>query len=463
MPISLKVLTPRSSEVGKIKCGGTEPKKRQTKDGEREWQLPQKYDHFVVTTTVRDSKTQNFLRDDALMSKLPKDDDKQCREVPIVLDSDMIDEVFPTSLACYTGKLLYCRGDGSGKDAATRYEIKGGRRTGVSKTVDCTCSYLTDPTREGPVCKPHGTLWCTIVAGDETRIGGKHAFRTTSWNSIRAIKSGLEQIQKMVGTIVGIPLWLVIRPHLTQTRDGRTQKIYVVHIELRTKDLMSLQRHAIETAKNRIAVTQLAGHSVRLGLPAPAGPQETAAEQAHVQQEWHPEGRDEDLPDEEEEDEVVYDAETGEVLDAEATPRGKSGEYPAAGGSEEPPSKKTTDTALPAIGADDALKGADTDPPEPEGTELRQRVMRALDAVIRLKGHDPREQKWRKLHFAEASREALGGTEVTWRLATTRDLEAIDDLLVGVLERAPLPIDEPPQEKSGRSDPQQQSLVEEEL
>jgi len=455
MPISLKVLTPRSSEVGKLKIGGTEPRQRQTKDGERTWQLPQKYDHFVVTTTVRDPRTKNFLRDEVLMAKLPKDDDKQCREVPIVLNSDILEEVFPTSLACYTGKLLHCRGDGSGKDAATRYEIKGGKRTGVSKKIDCTCSYLTDPSRDGPVCKPHGTLWFTIVAGDETRIGGKHAFRTTSWNSIRAIKSGLEEIQKMVGTIVGIPLWLVIRPHLTQTRDGRQQQIYVVHVELRTKDLMGLQRHAIETAKNRIAVTQLAGHPVRLGLPAPAGPQETLEEQARVQQEWHPEIREEDLPEDEEDEVIDYDPETGEVLDGSTT-RAKSGEYPAVGGEAEPvvekPSQRQTDTALPAVGDETVVEviSAATDP-EPDGSALRRRLGSHLDQVLRIKSKDPTDQRWRKLLFAEACRESLGGREVVWKQATTDELEKIDDYLIGIIERAP--VSEKP------SEGQQQRLV----
>jgi hypothetical protein len=458
MPISLKVLTPRSGELGKVKIGGTRPEKRKTKDGDREWQLPQKYDHFIVTTTVRDQKTQNFLRDEALMAKLPKDEDKQCREIQIVLDSDIIEEVFPTSLACYAGKQLFCKGDGSGENGATRYEInKNGTRSGKTKQVHCTCSYLTEPSREGPVCKPHGTLWMTIVAGDETRLGGKHAFRTTSWNSIRSIRSGLDQIQKMVGTIVGIPLWLVIRPHLTQTRDGRTQKIYVVHVELRTKNLMSLQRHAIETAKNRIAVTQLAGHPVHLGLPAPAGPQESRAEQAQVQQEWHPDAGDSDLPEDEEDEVIDYDPETGEVLGEPPTePRNKSGEYEAVGETPDKPSQRKTDTALPAVGADDVPfeeVSPSTTKPEPEGSELRLRVARTLDGVVRLRGKDARDQKWRKLVFAEACRAALAGREVGWKLASAADLEAVEDHLVGLLERAPLPLDEKP------SEPEQQSLV----
>jgi len=316
MPIHSSVLTARLAEAGKVKIGRL-GEARAKQSGEGTYRQPERLNYFIVTKTVRKGNDDNFIEDTALMAELPTDKDEKIRQIPILLDSDLIEEVFPTSLACYAGRALHCRGTGFG--TATRWEIKGGRQTGLTRPVACTCPYLTDPNSK-LVCKPHGTLWFTIVAGEETRLGVRHSFRTTSWNSIRAIQSALETIQKTVGTIVGIPLIMVVRPTLTRTRDGGTRTIQVVHVELRTKDLLALQRHAIEAAKGRHTVAAIAGRPLHLALPQPAGPQETATEQAEIQQEWHPE---EEPEDEGEEGDLEpgkdFDAKTGEIFDVPFT------------------------------------------------------------------------------------------------------------------------------------------------
>src|SRR6266545_2769255 len=205
MPISPNVLFERQASAGRVKIGRLSDKEVQKRSGRGSFRPPQKLTYFLVTKNVRGTTDENFVVDTALMKKLEPyaDEDGRLRRLPIMLDRDDIDEVFPTTLASYVGKSLSCRGTGEGKNAATRFEIIENVRVG--KRRDCPCERLG--ARKDPVCKPNGTLWFTIVAGEETRIGVRHAFRTTSWNSVRAIGAGLRAIQRTVGTICGFRLW----------------------------------------------------------------------------------------------------------------------------------------------------------------------------------------------------------------------------------------------------------------
>ena len=329
MPIHASVLRPRPREIGKIKIGRLSETVRHSEGG-KPYRPPERLNHFIITKTVRKGHEENFIEDADLMEKLPKEEDGKIRMIPIVLDSDIVDEVFPTTLACYAGRALHCRG--TGKGMATRFEINAGRQTGKTKQVPCKCSYLTDPGRL--VCKPHGTLWCTVHAGDTTRIGVRHSFRTTSWNSIAAILAGLDLIRETAGTICGIPLFMMIGPTLVRSKEGVMRTIQVVHVELATHDLLALKRHVLEASRTRHDVAMLAGKPLMLGMARPAGDQETVEEQAAVQQEWHPEERsDESSDDEGEEGELEpgkdFDEKTGEVFDVPFTEKEKEKDGPA--------------------------------------------------------------------------------------------------------------------------------------
>lgn len=310
MPIHLDVLRPRQAEAGKIKIGGL-GEKRTTRDGNREYQIPVKFDHFILTTTER-GKDGNFELDARLMDQLEKDKDGKIRRIPILLSSDDIDEVFPTTLACYWGRNLHCKGDGH--NDATRYEIRQEKRdgrpvtikTGKSEKVKCPCKYLE--ATKGLQCKAHGTLWSTVVAGEETQIGARHSFRTTSWDSIRSLIAGLQEIQRMVGTLVGPPLTLYVRPRVVRPKGSdRSKTVYVVHVNCKSKDIQELRERVLAQAQMRHNVAALAGRPIRLGLAAP-GVGETAAEQAKIQAEFHPD-------DDPEDDDLDYNPETGEVFD----------------------------------------------------------------------------------------------------------------------------------------------------
>ena len=398
MAIHLDILNPRQAEAGKIKIGGL-GKSRTTKSG-GESRLPRKLDHFLVTKTVRDPETGEFEPDEALMKILPKDKDQKCRTIPILLDSDIIDEVFPHTLACYAGRQLHCKGDGK---TATRWgvrtETSNGRkrqvRTGESNQRKCPCSYLN--AKSGFVCRPHGTLWVTIAAGEETRIGVRHAFRTTSWNSVRWILSGLDSVQRQVGTLVAMPLTMVVGPHQVNTADG-TRVVQIVHVELRTKDLLALQRHAIQTSEARQKVRTLASHPVVLGLPAP-GENETARDQSEIQQEYHP-----DPPEDIDGNDVLdYNPVTGEV-------------YSQATGHE--PEDETQDPPAP-----------DHDAELPDDHPIRHEIKRLLTVVARVRDFSDDDLKKGRAEIWNEVCEATGQPRLPWKSLTTHRAEVIDPKL----------------------------------
>src|SRR5688500_1113621 len=68
--ISPKLLQPRLAELGKIKIGG-KGAERQKQDNSGTYQLPVKYDHFVVTTRNR-GKDGNFIPDAGVHERVGK-------------------------------------------------------------------------------------------------------------------------------------------------------------------------------------------------------------------------------------------------------------------------------------------------------------------------------------------------------------------------------------------------------
>lgn len=272
-------LTPTLAEGGKIKIGGLGAE-RTSKSGNK-YRVPLKFDHFLVTKTERDAKG-DLARDQAIMDALPKDQDGKVRAIPIVLHSDTLDEVFPTSYALYTGKRLGCRGDGQ---VAMRWEIdKAGNRTGKTQEIKCPCPLLEEGT-----CKPHGTLHCSIAIESVAVAGVVHRWRTTSIISIKQMLGSLQQILSLCGTLRGVPLWLRVQPKIVTPADGPSTTVYCCHVELRAKDVLAIQTKALKALQMRRA---LGGDNLleyRNLVAPPAGPQESAEEQEEIAAEFHPE------------------------------------------------------------------------------------------------------------------------------------------------------------------------------
>lgn len=272
----IKGIVPTLAEGGKIKIGGLGEERTSRKGAT--FRMPLKFDYFVVTTTRRDAKG-DLITDDALMAELPKSPDGQCREIPIVVHDDDIDRVFPTTYALYGGRKLLCRGDG---EVATEYEFTDdGKRTGRTREVACPCDALN--ASSGDVCKPHGTLHCSIRVPGRAIAGAVYMWRTTSLISIQRMIGSLQQIKDVCGTLCGIPLQLKLEPIQVSPKDVQASTVYCCHVELHAKDILEIQRQAIESAQMRQRVS--GGYRVRLALP---GVDEDEITQAEVQQEFHP-------------------------------------------------------------------------------------------------------------------------------------------------------------------------------
>lgn len=274
-------LRPQVTEGGKIKLGGLGEERKSAKGT---WRMPEKYDEFVITKTYRDDAG-DLVRDEAVMGALPRQNGKLL-EIPIVLHSDDLEQVFPTTYALYSGKKLLCAGDGQ---KATVWETvkddKGQiQRTGKTRACDCPCKYLDDRK-----CKPHGTLHCSLRVQGLAVAGSVYMFRTTSIISIQRMVGSLMQIKDLVGVLRGLPLALVVQP--VSTNNG---VVYCAHVELRAKDVTEVQRTAIEAAQLRRALgTGKTEEAYRLMLKAPAV-EEDEEEQAAVAAEWSPESPDDE-------------------------------------------------------------------------------------------------------------------------------------------------------------------------
>lgn len=220
-PIGIKGLTPGLLERGKIKIG-IKGAVRQTRDGNSSYQLPQKLDHFIVTSTVRGADG-NFQHDSDVMQLLGA----KPTEIPIRLVYDDIDLNFPARYACYQGKTLFCTGDG---ERARRARIKSDKVDGYDM-VPCTCE-RQDPSYEGKdKCKITGTL--SVMIDGAAAVGGVWKFRTTSYNSVVGIMSSLAMISRISGgRLAGIPLTMKLTAKTVQEPvTGSQQTIYVVGIE----------------------------------------------------------------------------------------------------------------------------------------------------------------------------------------------------------------------------------------
>lgn len=427
MPIHEKILKPRQAEAGKIKAGGLGEKRKKSGGKTGEYQLPVKYDHFILTTTERGDDG-NFELDDPLMKEIPKDKDGKIRRLPIALSSDIIEEIFPETLACYKGKSLYCKGDGT---SARKFELRKEQRdgetvtikTGRSKAVSCPCTLLKiddeglqmrqeAADEKGLVCKPHATLWATIVAGEQTQIGARHSFRTTSWDSIKSIKASLIEIQNLVGTLVGPLLTMHIRPRKVRPKGStRTETIYAVYINCVAKDIQELRERVLAQAQIRHNVAAMAGRPLRLGLPAP-GVGESATEQARIQQEYH--------PDEDDEDDVDFDPETGEVYDTSA--RDPDSAEPA----HEDTMGFSDESQAPPSAAENAALPLDH--------QIRERIKDLVSKAAHVRGFEGETlETGRKEIWAEAVEKA-GYPKLAWRDLTMHRAAKIDIQLDAIIK-----------------------------
>ena len=231
----IKGLNPRLAEIGKIKIGGKSPEKKQSKKG-NEYQLPVRFNHFVVTTTEKGTDN-NFLINHDIMKKL----EKEPKEISIRLPFDSIDMNFFTQYAYYQGNKCLCSGDG---ENATRIHDSD-KKEPTSKHIPCdpkTCEFM-----KLAKCKVSGILSCFLSCSME--IGGVYRFRTHSWNTVSNILASLEYFSEQTnGILQGLPLKLKIIKKATQDHGN----VRTVTIVLDGIEFMEMRKLATSEYKDRM-------------------------------------------------------------------------------------------------------------------------------------------------------------------------------------------------------------------
>ena len=297
----IKNLIPTLAERGKIKIGTLGEKQKSAKG--KEYRLPVRLDHFLITTMERGTDGL-LVQDTALMQRLKTLQETEGKngkltEIPIRLLYDELDLNFQTRLACYKPIKLpgetkehlgcWCSGD---RETAQRLNSAG-------KYVEgrCPCERW-EPTYAGPEkCRTLGTLSCLIDCTD--RIGGVWKFRTGSWNSVNAIYASLLLIQTItgggrldaeglpIGPLAGIPLKMVITPKSTEIpTTGQKTTIYVVSLEYAGAE-DQLAKIGFDMRHKRVEHQTRMANLERQALKALAAPhEETPEEQAETAAEF---------------------------------------------------------------------------------------------------------------------------------------------------------------------------------
>lgn len=141
----------------------------------------------------------------------------QPTELEVMIPINDIDSVFPTSYNFYgSGKGLKCKGDGE-------FASRVNETTKEMEQVVCPCQLLEDKK-----CKQVANLMVMIP---KVSVGGIYQIRTSSYNSIVDIQSGLDYVSALVGRFAMIPLKL--RRVKTETHhDGQKQNHYTMQIIL---------------------------------------------------------------------------------------------------------------------------------------------------------------------------------------------------------------------------------------
>lgn len=234
MPV--KNLIPALPEHGKIKAG--RKGKEVMSEGGKKFRLPEKLDHYLITTTERDAEG-DYLIDTRLMQSLKDSGEAivnkagEITGIPIRLLYNDIDLNCPTRYAKYKGVRCVCSGDGETA------------KTILGQAVKCPC-----PDLDAGSCKINGKLFC-LIEGTEI-LGACHVLRTTSINTVKSLLGSMAFIRAATGGLLAfLPLHLMLMPRSTVIPStGAPTTIYVSSIVFRGA-VDNLQRLALEMAREK--------------------------------------------------------------------------------------------------------------------------------------------------------------------------------------------------------------------
>jgi hypothetical protein len=170
---------------------------------------------------------------------------EQPKELEVMIPINDLESVFPTAYKYYgSSRGLKCQGNGE-----IAYRVND--QTKEMEDVACPCDLL-----ESGKCKQSANLMVMIP---KVSVGGVYQVRTSSFNSIVDIQSGLDYVSALLGRFAMVPLKL--RRVKTETHhDGQKQSHYTLQIILDANiDMINQMR----------GDTQRVLEHPRFALPAP--------------------------------------------------------------------------------------------------------------------------------------------------------------------------------------------------
>jgi len=158
-------------------------------------EYPTEVDYFVVPPEVQ-----------KIYGEKPK-------RLDVMLPLDEIDIIFPQAYKYYgSSKGLKCQGDGE-----LAYRVEEGEMV----QIECPCENL-----DSKKCKQTGTL---MVMLPKVSVGGIYQIRTSSFNSIVDVNSGLDYVRALLGRFCMVPL--VLERVTTETHhDEQKQNHYTLRL-----------------------------------------------------------------------------------------------------------------------------------------------------------------------------------------------------------------------------------------
>jgi hypothetical protein len=257
--------------------------------------------------------------------------------------------------------------------------------------------------RGGALFRKHTTLNCVVCAPEGRWAGanGVYKFRTVGEISGGQLYSTLMGILGLThGVLVGMPLFLVVRPTLVAP-EGKPITVHVVHVELRAPNMRAIQDQARTVMeyelehKDRIRIIDTQYKALIAPPPSPA-------EQADINQEFQPQTATEHVEAPPEgEDELLkkngpFESDGGKRRGAEAGPSGATAPVTGPVAHSAPPAPapgraSSRTPAEPPADPDDPLHGTkprDADAPKPPPAEagpLEVETMKALRVILKLR------------------------------------------------------------------------------
>jgi len=212
----------RLPRLGSIRLG---TKKKSAKTGN---EYPSETDYFVCPPEVME-----------IYGETPK-------ELDVMVPLNDLDAVFPTAYKYWgSSSGLKCQGDGE-----TAFKVNP--ETKEMESIKCPCDLL-----EAGKCKQTATL---MVMLPKVSVGGIYQIRSSSFNSIIDIQSGLDYVSALLGRFSMVPLKLR-RVKIETHHEGKKQNHYTLQIVF-DADITTL--NALRSDTQRVL------EHPRYQLPAPA-------------------------------------------------------------------------------------------------------------------------------------------------------------------------------------------------